>query len=68
MAHITKEELLERLFHELSCDALGYSNILMQQQYEYWKERSADDRALLNGVGFSVTVSSTINRGGAALS
>lgn len=62
------EHALERLFHELSCDALGYSNILMQQHYGYWKERSADDRALSNGVGFSVTVSSAINRGGAALS
>ncbi len=62
------EHALERLFHEISCDALGYANILMQQQPEYWKANGEDYAASLRNVQFSVTVDSTINRGGTTVS
>ena len=62
------EHALERLFHELSCDALGYANVLMQQQPEYWKANKDHYTASLKDILFSVTVNSTINRGGTTVS
>ncbi len=58
---------LERFFHELSCDALGYANILAQQQPAYWKEHQTSYAASLNKVDFRVTVEASVNRGGCAL-
>ena len=58
---------LERLFHELSCDALGYANILAQQQPAYWKEHQKSYTGSLEQVDFCVTVESSVNRGGSAL-
>lgn len=58
--------VLERLFHELHCDALGYANLLMQQQPDYWKEHGEEYEQNLSKAAFSVTVESKINRGMAA--
>ena len=59
--------VLDRFFHELSCDALGYANILAQQQPDYWREHRECYADSLDQVSFSVEVESTINRGGSAL-
>ncbi|MDD3192404.1 MAG: Ger(x)C family spore germination protein [Oscillospiraceae bacterium] len=57
------EHALEQLFHGIFCDALGYANILMQQQPDYWKQEGEAYPDVLDQVGFSVTVDSKINRG-----
>ncbi len=62
------EQVLQRLFHEFSCDALGYANVLIQQQPAYWKEQQDRYVQQLDSVGFSVEVDSRVNRAGTALS